>query len=66
MNEKMKAWIDNATYQQLLGHWRFAPSGDPFFQGEIGDYYVKKMAERRAEVGHDAHVTASKTLGWEK
>ena len=61
----MIQWIDKATYQQLLGHWRFAEAGDPFFRGELGDYYKKKLAEKRAEVGDAAHVSASKSLGWD-
>jgi len=63
-SERMIKWIDEASYQQLLGHWRFAKPGDPFFQGEIGAYYQKKMAEKRAEVGDAAAVNASKSLGW--
>lgn len=62
--EQMKQWIDNASYEQLLSKWRFAPAGDPFFQGEMGDYYSKKMAEKREEVGHAEHVRASKNIGW--
>lgn len=61
---KMKAWIDQAGYEQLLGKWRSAPVGSPWFQGEVGDYYVKKMAEKREQIGDAAHVSASKSLGW--
>lgn len=65
-NEEMKKWIDNASYGQLLSKWRFAPVGDPFFQGEIGDYYSEKMAEKRREVGDAEHVATSKRIGWDK
>ena len=66
MTEKqMKEWIDNARYEQLLSKWRFAPVGNPFFQGELGDYYSNKMAEKREEVGHAESVRASKSIGWE-
>jgi hypothetical protein len=64
--EQMRNWIDNATYEQLLGKWRFASIGDPYFQGEMGDYYSKKMAEKKAEVGQAEHVRASKHIGWNK
>jgi len=64
--DEMKEWIDNASYGQLLSHWRFAPIGDPFFQGEIGEYYSKVMSKRRDEVGDAKHVQTSKILGWEK
>ena len=62
--ETMKAEIDKMSYQELLGKWRFAPVGSPWFAGEIGDYYSKRMAAKRDEVGNDAHVSASKTIGW--
>jgi hypothetical protein len=60
----MKAWIDSADYYSLLEHWRNAPVGDPFLQDEIGDYYAKKMTEKRSAVGNAAHVAASKAIGW--
>ncbi len=63
--EQMRDWIDRASYQQLLQKWRMAPSGDPFFQGDIGTYYQEKMAEKRKEVGGAAHVRASKNIGSE-
>ena len=64
--DAMKAWIDNASYEALLSRWRFAPAGDQFFAGEIGDYYSTVMARKRDEVGQAGHVSASKTIGWEK
>ncbi len=66
MTDEMKARIDAMTYEQLLAKWRFAPIGDPMFQGDTGDYYGKRMAEMRAEPGGNTrHVAASKHIGWE-
>lgn len=66
MNEKeMKDWIKNASYEQLLSKWRFAPTGDPFFQGSMGDYYRNIMMERKAQIGDDAHSKISKKIGWD-
>lgn len=63
-DDNMKRWIDSATYGQLLRKWWFATAGDPFFQGEIGQYYSKVMAERRdADPGE--HVRSSKHIGWD-
>lgn len=62
-NLEMKEWIDNATYEQLLGKWRFAPAGDTFFQGIVGAYYSEVMARKRSE-NPDEHVRASKSIGW--
>lgn len=59
-----KAEIDAKTYQQLLGHWRFAPAGDPWFEGETGKYWGERMKELRSQPGgQDEHVRSSKTLG---
>jgi hypothetical protein len=64
LTEQNKKHIDSLSYGQLLSHWRFAPVGDPWFRGETGDYWGKRMAEQR-EGGAD-HVGASKAIGWEK
>jgi len=62
--EQMKDEIDKMDYESMLRRWRSAPTGDPFFQGDTGDYYSKVMAEKRSEVGSDAHVSVSKSIGW--
>lgn len=64
IDDEMKEWIDNASYEKLLAKWRHAPSGSPFFQGEVGDYYRKVMFEKKAEVGDAEHTRASKSIGW--
>lgn len=61
--EEMKQWIDSASYESLLSKWRFAAAGNPFFQGELGDYYSEKMKEKREEVGAGEAVRASKNIG---
>lgn len=61
---QMKAWIDGATYQQLLSKWRFEPAGSPWFQGEMGDYYTAAMKREREETPPGEQVAASKALGW--
>jgi len=63
MIETLKAWIDSVTYEELLRKWRFAPSGDPMFQGKLGKYYKDKMAQRRDEIPHEEQVRASKNIG---
>jgi len=56
-----KQHIDSMTYEGLLSQWRFAPVGDPWFQGETGKYWGERMKELR-DAGAD-HVGASKSLG---
>ena len=58
-----KAYIDSLSYEGLLERWRFAPIGDPWFQGATGTYWDKVMREKRA-AGAD-HVGASKRIGWD-
>ena len=48
--ESTKKWIDEASYQELLAKWRFAPIGDPMFQGELGEYFQTVMSRRREEL----------------
>ena len=64
--DDMKAWIDKASYESLLSKWRYAASGSPWFQGELGDYYAKRMADKRNAIGDDAAVRASKSVGWDR
>jgi hypothetical protein len=61
-----KRHIDASTYEQLLHKVRFAGVGDPWMQGETGDYWLQRMALlREAPGGGEEHVRASKSIGWE-
>jgi len=60
----LKAWIDKATYEELLRKWRFAPAGSPLFTGEVGEYYKERMTRLKAIVGDEEHVRVSKAIGW--
>lgn len=67
LTEENKKVIDGKSYTDLLSGWRFAPAGDPWFQGETGDYWSARMNELRSKPGGNAsHVNASKTIGWER
>ena len=61
MTPEQHRWIDGASYEQLLEKWRFAPVGDPLFQGDTGDYYRDVMQQKKANCDH---VQASKNVGW--
>jgi hypothetical protein len=64
LTEENKAQIDSLPYPALLGHWRLAPVGYPWFEGETGDYWADRMKELREQPGGNAaHVAASKSLG---
>lgn len=62
-DEQMREWIDSATHEQLLRKWRTAPVGDPFFQGDLGQYYANAMKQKRQQDPRAA-VAASKRIGW--
>jgi len=67
LTPECKAEIDAMSYEQLLSKWRFAPAGSPWFQGESGDYWGKRMNELRSLPGGDIeHTQASKRIGWER
>lgn len=65
ITEENKAHIDSLSYEELLRHYRFAETGDPWFQKEIGAYWLKRMQELRSQPNGDAiHIAASKSIGW--
>jgi hypothetical protein len=58
-----KKHIDLLSYAQLLSHWRNAPVGDEWFQGETGTYWHERMANLK-NADPEAAVRASKNIGW--
>lgn len=63
LTKENKEYIDGLDYEQLLSQWRFAPVGNPWFQGETGKYWKKRMGEKRSE-DPNGTVQASKNIGW--
>ena len=64
LTEANKKYIDSLSYEQLLSHWRFAPSGDLWFQGETGDYWGSVMNKKKEELKGYQAVAISKSIGW--
>lgn len=58
-----KAYIDSLSHYELLNKIRFAPTGDPWFQGDTGKYWMERCAVKRDENPGGA-VANSKALGW--
>lgn len=67
LTPELRAEIDSKSYTSLLSGVRFAPIGDPMFEGETGRYWMKRMKDlRSAPGGQEKHVAASKAIGWTK
>jgi hypothetical protein len=64
LTKKNKEHIDSLGYESLLRHSRFAPVGDHWFQGETGDYWLKRMGELKDQDPAGA-VAASKNIGFD-
>jgi hypothetical protein len=66
MTPEQKQWIDEASLEDLLRKWRFAPSGDLMFQGDTGEYYKEKMWDKRDKAGSTEWTRVSKLIGWDR
>jgi hypothetical protein len=61
LTPELKAEIDSKTHYELLSRIRFAPVGDPVFQGESGKYWIKRRNELK-EADPGQAVADSKAL----
>lgn len=61
----LKAEIDALSHFVLLRKIRFAPPGDPYMQGAVGEYWLARREVKRAEDPAGA-VEDSKALGWDQ
>ena len=64
LTKENKKYIDSLEYEELLSRWRFAPSGNPWFEDETGDYWGGVINIKKQEVGQDEAVRTSKDIGW--
>ena len=62
LTKENKDYIDSLNIEQLLHKWRFAPVGDPWFQGDTGKYWSDRINLRNQN--DDSYVLASKSIGW--
>ncbi len=60
MTYEEKKKIDAMSYEQLLRLWRSAPSGEPLFKGDTGNYYFTVMSDKKKLIDH---VAVSKRIG---
>jgi len=61
-------WVErrvvSLSHAELLRGIRFSPAGNPWFQGETGDYWGKRRAGLR-DKDEGGAVADSKAIGWE-
>ncbi len=55
----LRAKIDQMSHTEMARKHRFAPVGDPMFQGRVGEYF----AEHFKELG-GMTTAISKQIGW--
>jgi len=60
----MLDWIAKSSYEDLLRKWRFEQIGSPWFKGEVGAAYRKRMEACRKILSIEDAVAISKRVGW--
>lgn len=66
MTPEQKAWIDNATYIDMLAKVRFAPLGYFANDTEHGRYAWARVIELNRITPQEEKVSASKRIGWDE
>ena len=66
IDESTKNRINDMNYEQMLRKWRFAPIGDPLFQGEAGDYFAEVMKTKKSQLTDWKQARISKKVGCEE
>lgn len=60
--EELIKEIDDMSYRELLTKWRFTPAGSPYFQGIVGEHFMKQMDEKAP-----SNISrVSKDIGWDE
>lgn len=65
ITQEQKIYIDSLSVYKLLHRVRFAPTSDPMLQGDVGNYWLARLATLR-EQDPGEYVVASKQMGWKK
>lgn len=46
MTPEQKKQIDDMSQYQMARIWRFAPSGEPLLQGDVGAYFTESFKSK--------------------
>lgn len=63
-SDELLDWIDQASYEDLLRKWRFAPVADLLFVGAVGVHFVKVFEGKKKSLPSNVQVAISKKVGW--
>lgn len=65
IEEKLE-WIATASYEELLRRWRWEPIGSPWFKGELGPAFRKRMQQLRESMSISECVEVSRRVSWDR
>lgn len=57
-------WIYEATYEELLRAWRFAPIESPILQKPYGKLFINQMRKKGDELYSSQKRKISNKVGW--
>lgn len=58
------AWIENASYEELLRRFRYTKDNSKWFKGILGRYYRKQMYYKAACLPKAQQSAISEKVGW--
>lgn len=61
---EMLAWIEVASYRDLLWRWRHSPEGSRWFLGLVGETLSRMMQRRRGELDEASAQLVEREVGW--
>lgn len=65
MTPENKARIDAMDFEEMFRLLRFAPVGEPLFQSETGEYFMKVWKEKCDALPAGAYAATSRLIGWQ-
>lgn len=64
-DDQRRAWIDGASYKELLTKWRHETVPSPWFTGSLGVYFHHALINARDKIGAEEAARISKEIGFE-
>ena len=64
MTTEQKKYIDDASYGLLVAHYKWGYVGDPIFQDEAGEHFLRSLEEKRKRHTQAEIMRISKAVDW--